>query len=103
MVKKIDQQGFDEALMTVGKPIVVDFATEWCPYCKKLKPVLDEIAAEYGDKVDVYYVDTDEEEALSERYDVMTVPSVFVFLNGEEIGSVVNPRSKESILNLISN
>ena len=101
MVKKVDRQGFEEALRTPGKPVVVDFAAEDCVYCKKLAPILAEVAEEHAGEIEVFYVDTDEQEELAERYDIMTVPSVFVFVNGEVARSAVNPRGKKALLDLI--
>ena len=103
MITKIDKQGFEEALRSDGKPIVVDFATDWCPYCKKLTPILGKIADEHADEIAVYYVNTDEQPDLAEQYDIMTVPTVFVFKNGETMGSAVNPRTREALLKLIFN
>ena len=103
MITKIDRQGFDTALQTEGKPVVVDFATDWCPYCIRLTPVLEKIADEYANEIDVYYVNTDEQEELAEQYDIMTVPTVFVFKNGETAGSAVNPRTRDALLKLIFN
>jgi len=101
MVKKLDGKGFDEVLQAKDSLIVVDFTTDWCPYCKKLAPVIEQIAGEYGDKIEVYFVNTDEQPELAERYDIMTIPSVFVFQNGEVLNSAVNPRGKEAVIDLI--
>ena len=101
MVSKLDKQGFDEAIQIRGKPVVVVFTTDWCPYCKRLAPIIEEIAGESAGAIEVYYVNIDEQEELAERYDIMTVPSVFAFLNGEVKDSAVNPRTKEAVLELI--
>ena len=101
MVKKLDDQGFKEALQTNGKPVVVDFATDWCPYCKMLAPIIEEIAEQHADKIDVYYVNTDDCPDIADQYDIMTVPTVYVFFNGEIMGHAVNPRTKEALLELI--
>ena len=103
MVKKLDKQGFDEALQTKGKPVVINFSTDWCPYCKKLAPIIEQISNEHAGEIDVYYLDTDEYEEVSDRYDVMTVPTVFVFNDGEIKGSAVNPPTKKAVLDLIFN
>ena len=101
MVRSLDKKGFEEALRTSGKPVVVDFTAGWCPYCQKLAPVIEGIAAEYQDKADVYFVDTDNQPELAERYDVMTIPTVFVFENGKVRDSAVNPGTKQALLKLI--
>ena len=103
MVKKLDKHGFEEALKTSGKPVVVDFATDWCPYCKRLAPIIEEVAGEHADEIEVYYVNTDEHQDIAEKYNIMTVPSVFVFKNGEIVRNAVNPKTKEALVNLIFN
>ena len=101
MVRDIGKQDFDGILRESEKPVVVDFITQSCPYCKKLKPVIEEIADEYADEIDVYYADADERGDLAERYEIMTVPAVFVFRDGKAAGNAVNPRTKEAVIDLI--
>ena len=103
MVKALDKESFSEAILAMEKPAVVNFSTAWCPYCKLLAPILEEVAAEHANEIDVYYVDIDDFEEIGDRYDVMTVPSVFVFQNGEVKRSAVNPRNKKAVLDLIFN
>ena len=103
MVKKVDKQGFEEALKTENKLVVVDFATDWCPYCKRLEPVIEDVAGEYANEIDVYYVNTDDAPELAERYGIMTIPQVFVFQNGELLRNSVNPGTKEALVKLIFN
>ncbi|MCL2163145.1 MAG: thioredoxin family protein [Oscillospiraceae bacterium] len=101
MVIKLDNKGFDELLQTSEKPIVVDFTADWCPYCKRLAPIIEEIAVEHANEIEVYYVNTDEQPDIAERYDVMTIPTIYVFQNGETKGSAVNPPTKQALLQLI--
>ena len=101
MIRKLDKLGFEAALQTKNKPIVVDFITDWCPYCKRLSSIIEEIAAEQANEIEVYYVNTDDHPEIAEQYGIMAVPSVFVFLNGEIKGSVVNPPTKDALLKLI--
>lgn len=58
------------------RPCIVDFYAEWCGPCKMLSPVLEELAAYYGDKIDVYKVNTEKEQALSTRFRVRTIPTL---------------------------
>ena len=101
MVKTLDKQGFDEALKTVGKPVIVDFTADWCPYCKKLAPIVEEIANEHADEIDVYFVDIDAQEDIANQYDVMTIPTIYVFQDGEAKAHAVNPGTKEALMELI--
>ena len=103
MLRELDKQGFEEAMRIVDKPVVVNFSTDWCPYCKQLAPIIEEIAEEHADEIDVYYLDTDAHEDISDRFEVMTVPTVFVFINGKAARSAVNPRTKAAVLKLIFN
>ena len=101
MVEKLDKQRFDEALKKSGKPVVVDFSADWCPHCRMLAPTIEELAVEYANEIDVYYVDTEDNQDLADQYEIMTIPTVYVFSNGEAVGNVVNPKSKEALRKLI--
>ena len=101
MIKKVDKQGFDKALQTAGKTVVINFSTDWCPYCKRLEPVIGKVADENKDTIDVYYVNIDECPDLAEQYDIMTVPTVYAFINGEVKGHAVNPQTQAALIKLI--
>ena len=58
------------------KPAIIDFYAEWCGPCKMLGPVLEELAAEYAEKLDIYKVDTDKEPELAGRFNIQSVPSL---------------------------
>ena len=101
MVRELDKQSFEEALRIPGKPIVVDYSTDWCPYCKLLAPIIEEVANEHANEIQVYYVDIDEQPDIAQKYEVMTIPSIFVFFNCELIRTSVNPGTKEALLKVI--
>lgn len=66
-----------------SRPAIIDFYATWCGPCKMLAPVLDEIAVEYADKIDVYKVNVEEEEELAAIFDIRSVPSLlFVPMDG---------------------
>ncbi|MCL2152585.1 MAG: thioredoxin family protein [Oscillospiraceae bacterium] len=101
MIENLDKQGFEALMQTSGKRIVVVFTADWCPYCKRLAPIMEEIAVEYTSEIEVYNVNTDEHPDLAARYNIMSIPTVFVFTGGEVKGSAVNPRTKKALLKLI--
>ncbi len=80
-----DQEGFDKALGG-SEPMLVDFWAEWCGPCRMLGPVIEQLADEYeGQGVIIGKVNVDEESELARRYGVMSIPTVILLKNGEEI------------------
>ncbi len=93
---------FDEAISTSDKPIIVDFWAEWCGPCKMIAPVLDEIASENSEKLSVGKVNVDENPDLARRFEVMSIPTLIVFQNGEPIKRLVGAKNKAGLLEDLS-
>ncbi len=89
---------FDETVNGSEVPIIVDFWADWCGPCKKLAPILDEIASEYTDDVRVAKVNVDEHPEIATRYNVLSLPTLLVFRDGEVIQSLSGARSKAALL-----
>src|SRR5690625_6703372 len=79
----VTKDTFRSEVIDSDKLVVVDFWAEWCGPCKKLSPLLDEIAAEIGDDVTIAKINVDEERELGAMFQVMSIPSVLFFKNGE--------------------
>ncbi|MBG0738477.1 thioredoxin [Paeniglutamicibacter antarcticus] len=86
---------FQTDVLSAGKPVIVDFWAEWCGPCRKLSPILDQLAGEYADKIDVVKVDIDENPAIAAQYGITSIPAVYLFQNGEVKGSVIGARPKQ--------
>lgn len=84
------------------KPVLVDFWAEWCGPCRLVAPVLEEIAAEYGDKITVAKLNIDENQRTPSAYDVMSIPTMMVFQEGVEKKRIVGARPKAAILAQLS-
>lgn len=81
-----------------SKAVLVDFWAQWCPPCHMLAPVLDEIAAELGDRLTVAKVNVDENQLAAQRYGILAMPTLSVFRDGELISQVVGARPKRRLL-----
>jgi thioredoxin 1 len=89
------------SLIANGKTTLVDFTASWCGPCKMLGPILDKLAEE-NPELQIIKVDVDENNELSAEYSVRSVPMVFIYKDGAQVGKFVGPRSKEEILKLIA-
>ena len=85
--KVADYQSYPDNWEFKGdKPCLVDFHAPWCGYCKSLSPILDQLAEEYKDKLDIYKVDVDQEEELESAFKIRTIPNLLLCpVNGKPI------------------
>lgn len=93
----IQETNFEKEVLQAQKPVVVDFWAPWCGYCRRLSPVVDRLAEQYGEQVQIAKLNTDENPALTEQYDVDTIPTLILFQNGKASEPLVNPESQASI------
>lgn len=89
---------FESVIQSAEKPVLVDFSASWCGPCRMIAPIIEEIMEEYTDDLDVYKVDVDEADAVAAQYEVMSIPTIMFFKNGQEQERIVGFRSKEMLV-----
>lgn len=89
---------FDEAINSASVPVLVDLWAEWCGPCKMIAPILSEIAEEQGDSLTIAKVNVDENPDLAMRYNVMSIPTLLIFQDGEVRKRVVGAKGKGQLL-----
>lgn len=97
MEHKFTTDNFDNEVLGAGIPVLVDFYADWCGPCKMMAPVIEQLAEEYDGKLKVGKCNIDEEEAIRARYGVMSIPTMKIFVKGEEAASMVGAMSKEEL------
>jgi thioredoxin 1 len=99
--KVVTDATFDTDVLKSDKLVLVDFWAEWCVPCKKVDPLLAEIATELGDKVEIVKVNIDENPQTALAYQVMTVPTLTLFKDGERVNSVHGAKPKSFLVKFI--
>ena len=96
----VTKENFDELLINIGKPILLDFWAPWCGPCQMVLPLIDEIAGERSD-IKVGKINVDENPELAKRFRVMRIPTLVVMEKGEIKNRSTGYRPKEEILELL--
>jgi thioredoxin 1 len=96
MPQDVTAADFDSVVLASDKPVLVDFWAEWCGPCRMIAPVLEELDAEYGDKVMVAKVNVDNEPDLAMRFNITGIPLVGLFQGGNLVKQLVGARPKAS-------
>ncbi|MGO4987823.1 MAG: thioredoxin [Gallicola sp.] len=98
----ITNDNFEEEVLNAKESkVLVDFWASWCGPCKMLSPIIDEIASENHEGLKVCKVNVDENQSLAMKYQVMSIPTLLVFENGEVVKTSVGALQKDKVLELV--
>lgn len=95
---ELTDKNFEKEVLESKVPVLVDFYSDWCPPCKIMLPVIEEIAEEFEGKIKVGKVNIDENKELVSQYSVMSIPTFIIFKNGDSVSRFMGAQSKERVV-----
>jgi len=97
-ITSLSDATFDETVQSSSEAVIVDFWAEWCGPCKMISPILEEIASEHKEKLKVVKLNVDDNPDVTRRYDVMSIPTLIVFKDGQAKKRLVGAKGKGQLL-----
>ncbi len=97
-MKAVTDNDFETEVLQADKPVLVDFWAEWCGPCRQVAPILAEISAEHGEKIEIVKLNVDENPSVPARYRVTSIPTMNLYHQGEVVKQIIGAKPKSSIL-----
>lgn len=99
---QIDEQNFDQEVLQSNKPVLLEFGGVWCKPCKTLEPLLLKLSEEWDNGIRLAKLDVDECPDITMRHQVMSLPTMILFVNGEQRETMVGLQSAEKIRGMVA-
>jgi thioredoxin 1 len=98
MAHEVTDQGFEQEVLGSDVPVLVDFWADWCVPCHMVSPVVEEIGRDKADVLRVAKLNVDDNPQAAQRFGVMSIPTLILFVGGQEVSRVVGAKPKDAIL-----
>jgi thioredoxin 1 len=100
-INEVTDANFDQEVLKSTQPVMVDFWAVWCGPCQMVAPIVDELASEYAGKLKVMKLNTDENPEVAGRYQIMSIPTILFFKDGQPVEKLIGARPKKQFKDII--
>lgn len=97
MAKELTDKDFEAEVLKSKIPVIVDFWADWCAPCQVMGPIFEEVSKKFEEKIKFFKVNVDEEQHLATHYDIMSIPTLIIFKDGEPQEALIGVQKKEEL------